>query len=152
MEILNTFDPRTTEFYINKIEKLTPETQAQWGKMDVAQMLAHVNVSYDMAFGKVVPKYNFMTKFMLKLFVKGIVVGEKPYKESSQTAPAFVISDKKDFEVEKKNLIDNIRMTESKGVEHFEGFESTGFGKLTAKEWSNLFSKHLAHHLTQFGV
>lgn len=152
MEILNTFDPKTTEVFINRIEKLTPETKSKWGKMNVAQMLAHVCVSYDMAYGKVKPKYNFLTKFMLKTFVKGFVVGKKPYKKSSQTAPAFVIADERNFKIEKDRLIANIKLTESKGASHFEGLESSGFGVLTAKEWSNLFAKHLDHHLTQFGV
>jgi hypothetical protein len=45
-----------------------------------------------------------------------------------------------------------IKETEAKGVEYFEGKESEGFGKLTAKEWSNLFYNHLNHHFNQFGV
>ncbi len=152
MEIPYTFDPKTTEHYLNRIEKLTPETQAKWGKMNVAQMLAHLNVSYDITYGKTQVKYNFFTKLILKNFIKGIVVGEKPYKKNGQTAPAFVVADQRDFDTEKEILIDYIKLTESKGEGYFEGLENSGFGVLTAKEWSNMFSKHLNHHLSQFGV
>ena len=152
MEIQYTFDPKTTEHFINRIEKLTPETQALWGKMSVAQMLAHVSIAYDMTYGKTVLKYNIFTRGLLKLIVKKMVVGEKPYKKNNSTAPVFLIKDERQFEAEKKILIDYIKLTESKGESHFDGLDNTSFGKLSAKEWSNLFSKHLDHHLSQFGV
>jgi hypothetical protein len=152
MEIPYTFDSKTTEAYINRIEKLTPETQALWGKMDVAQMLAHISIAYDMTYGKINLKYNVLTKGMLKLLVKKMVVSDKPYKKNNSTAPVFKIADKREFETEKKILIDYIKLTESKGESHFEGLENTSFGKMTAKEGSNLFSKHMDHHLKQVGV
>ena len=34
--------------YINRINNLTPETQRKWGKMSVDQVLAHLNVAYDL--------------------------------------------------------------------------------------------------------
>jgi hypothetical protein len=38
---------------------------------------------------------------MMKLFVKNIVVGEKPYAKNSRTAPEFIIANQRDFEKEK---------------------------------------------------
>lgn len=69
-----------------------------------------------------------------------------------QTAPAFIIRDERTFELEKQRLIDFIRKTSSLGTTHFEGRESLSFGVLTSREWSNMFYKHLDHHLGQFGV
>jgi len=40
----------------------------------------------------------------------------------------------------------------SLGALYFEGRESLSFGKLTSKEWNNLFYKHIDHHFTQFGI
>ncbi|MCB9189951.1 MAG: DUF1569 domain-containing protein [Flavobacteriales bacterium] len=152
MQILNTFDPATTEIMINRIDKIKPDTLPQWGKMNAPQMLAHLNVAYAIAYGDMEAKYNPIAKFMLKLLVKNIVVGDKPYSKNSRTAPAFLIADEREFEKEKSRLIEYIKKTESNGTSYFEGKESASFGKLTAKEWSNMFSKHLDHHLTQFGV
>ena len=42
MKIKNMFDPSVKQEVIDRINKLTAQTQRQWGKMDVAQMLAHV--------------------------------------------------------------------------------------------------------------
>jgi len=42
MEVKNLFDPVVKQKIIDRINKLTPQTKQQWGKMNVAQMLAHV--------------------------------------------------------------------------------------------------------------
>jgi hypothetical protein len=148
----NIFTPEVNQEVIARINKLTPETKAQWGKMNVSQMLAHSNVTYEMAYGNKHAKPKGIMKFVLKFFIKGIVVGEKPYKKNSQTAPAFLMTTEKDFEAEKIRLIDYLNKTQQLGEAHFDQKESLSFGKLSATEWNNMFYKHLDHHLTQFGV
>ena len=69
--------------------------------MSVDQMLAHCNVTYEFLYEEIHPKPNAFKKFLLKAFVKNIVVSEKPYKKSSQTAPEFVMKGTKNFEEEK---------------------------------------------------
>lgn len=135
-----------------RIDKLTPETAPVWGKMNVAQMLAHLNVQYEMAYTDKHPKAGGFKQFMLKLFVKNAVVGPKPFPKNSRTAPQFVIADEKDFDTEKKRLVDFIRKTQELGESYFEGKDSNSFGVLTVDEWSNSFQKHNDHHLQQFGV
>lgn len=150
--MINILLQKGSETFIDRIEKLTPMTKPNWGKMDVAQMLAHCNVTYEMAYEDKHPKPNFFMKFILKLFVKNAVVSEKPYPKNGQTAPQFIIKGDKDFEVEKARLIEYIKKSVALGEAHFEGKESHSFGKLNKTEWNNMFSKHLDHHLTQFGV
>jgi len=148
----NIFDAQVTQEIIGRINQLTPETQPQWGKMNVVQMLAHCNVTYEMVYTDKHPKATGLKKFMLKLFVKSVVVNEKPYPKNSRTAPQFLISDERVFATEKQRLIDYINKTQQLGGAHFEGKESNSFGALTQTEWNNSFYKHLEHHLTQFGV
>jgi hypothetical protein len=150
--LLNTFESSTTESVLKRLEKVSFDTVPQWGKMNAAQMLAHLNVAYDYSSGKLVAKNSWLAKIMLKAFVKKIVVSEKPYAKNSRTAPDFLITTSKEFEVEKSKLIAYIKDTEQKGSAYFEGKESASFGPLTAKEWSNMFYKHIDHHFTQFGV
>lgn len=149
----NIFDKKVTAELLERIEKLTPETQAQWGKMNVAQMLAHCNVAYEFVFeeGKH-PKPKGFKKFLIKLFAKKIVVGDKAYKKNSRTAPEFMIADAREFEKEKNRLTDYMNKTLELGENHFHNRESHSFGVLTKQEWSNMFFKHLDHHLSQFGV
>lgn len=148
----NVFNQTEAAELINRINQLTPTTERRWGKMTVAQMLAHCNVTYEMVYENIHPKPNTFMKFILKNLVKSKVVGEKPYPHNNRTAPQFIIKGDKDFEQEKKRLVDYINKTQQLGEAHFDGKESHSFGALTKREWNNMFYKHLDHHLTQFGV
>jgi hypothetical protein len=152
MALPNIFTKSVAEGVIQRINNLTPTTQGLWGKMAVAQMLAHCCVTYEMLFETKHPKPNGFVRFMLKMFVKDAVVNEKPYKKNSRTAPAFLITDAKNFDDEKKRLINYIQKTQALGENHFDNKESHSFGNLTKTEWNNMFYKHLDHHLMQFGV
>lgn len=90
--------------------------------------------------------------FILKTFIKNKVVNDSPYPRNIRTAPQFLIKGNCNFELEKERLISYIKKTQELGVNEFEGKESLSFGKLTSKEWNNMFAKHLDHHLKQFGV
>jgi hypothetical protein len=146
------FHPDTTLELVERLNNLTPESQPLWGSMNVAQMLAHCNVTYEMVYTDKHPKPKVLMKFILKNFVKKSVVGDKPYPKNGRTAPAFKIVDEREFDKEKQQLINHIIQTQELGASHFDGKESHSFGALSIKEWNNLFYKHLDHHLTQFGV
>ncbi|MFM2225803.1 MAG: hypothetical protein RJA07_2005 [Bacteroidota bacterium] len=148
----NIFDKTVSTEVVNRIQSLTADTKPVWGTMSVDKMLAHCNVTYEFLYDNIHAKPNGVKKFILKLFVKNIVVSEKPYKKSSQTAPEFIIKDNKNFEQEKKRLVDYINKTQQLGEAHFDGKESHSFGTLNKTEWNNMFYKHLDHHLSQFGV
>ena len=123
-----------------------------WGKMSLNQMLAHCNVSYEFVYEDKHKKPGAFKKWLLKTFVKASVVGEKPYKKSTPTAPEFIIKDERDFDHEKQRLINYLNRTAELGGSYFDGRESHSFGVLTVPEWNIMFYKHLNHHLTQFGV
>jgi hypothetical protein len=148
----NIFEPEITEGVISRINKLKPETQRNWGKMTVSQMLAHCCVPYEMVYDNIHPIAGELKTFFMKLLIKNTVVGTKPYKHNSPTAPAFYIKDERDFEKEKGRLVTYLKKTQELGSDYFDGKKSNSFGKLTDSEWNVLFYKHIDHHLTQFGV
>lgn len=148
----NLFDLNESNEVIDRINQLTSNSKNLWGKMNVDQMLAHCNVPYDFVYTDKYPKPNAFKKFMIKLLAKNAVVGNKPFPKNSRTAPEFIMSDKKNFEVEKKVLIDNIKKTQKLGESYFENKESHSFGALSIQEWNTMFFKHLDHHLKQFGA
>jgi len=152
MALPNIFSQDVSNQIIERIQALKPNSLPLWGKMTVAQMLAHCNVTYEMVFENKHPKPNFLLQLILRRFVKKIVTSEVPYKRNSRTAPAFLITSNKDFETEKSRLIYHIQQTQQLGETHFDQKQSHSFGALTTTEWNNMFYKHLDHHLTQFGV
>lgn len=148
----NIFTQETVSEIVDRINNLNADTKENWGKMNVAQMLAHCNVTYEMVYDDNHPKPNVILKFILTKLVKNKVVSEKPYPKNGKTAPQFLIKEDKDFDAEKLRLIDYIEKTKDLGVDHFDGKASHSFGDLKANEWNNMFYKHLDHHLNQFGV
>lgn len=153
MALPNIFDAQVCNEMIARIQKLTPASTPQWGKMNVAQMLAHCNVAYEMAYEPTKhAQPGAFKKWILKMLVKPTVVGEKMYKKNSHTAPQFIMTEEKNFETEKNRLIQYIEKTQAIGAKGFEQKEAHSFGKLSATEWNNMLYKHLEHHLTQFGV
>lgn len=146
------YEKQTLDELLTRIEKLSPEFRPLWGKMNVAQMLAHNNVAFDITYGRTPASYNFLMRWMLKTFVKPIVTGDKPYEKNSRTAPVFVVSDERDFVKEKAELVTNFKRFHADGAAAYEGKESASFGKMTSQEWSTQFWKHMDHHLRQFGV
>ncbi len=148
----NIFQQETVSQIMERINKLNPNSKANWGKMNVGQMLTHCNVTYEMVYTDKHKKPNAFLKFILKKLVKNKVVSDKPYPKNGKTAPQFIIKNEKNFDIEKQRLIDYIEKTKNLGESHFEGKESHSFGVLSSYEWNNMFYKHLDHHLNQFGV
>lgn len=148
----NIFDKTVSEEIIERINLLTPNSIPNWGKMNVGQMLAHCNVTYELIYENNVSKPKGLKKWLLKKLVKNLVVNEKSYAKNGRTAPEFLITDTKEFDQEKERLISYINQTQQLGGVHFHNKESHSFGNLTTQEWNNMFYKHLNHHLTQFGV
>lgn len=146
------FAPAGIHSMRRRIESLTPETKPRWGKMSVSEMLAHVNVAYEMVYTDKHPRPNPIMRWVLRKIVKQRVVGPTPYPHNTPTAPAFRITDPRDFTVEQERLLGYLEQVAADGRGAFEGRESPSFGPLTATEWNMLFAKHLDHHLTQFGV
>ena len=148
MEIKNLFDSSVKQGIVSRINKLTLQSQRQWGKMDVAQMLAHCQMPLGVAVGKHKLKGSFFIKLIGPLFKKKLF-DDKPYKQGLPTDKSFKMTDPKDFEKEKQNLIQMINdFSETTMSDEPHPF----FGKLTKEEWSKGTWKHMDHHLRQFGV
>ncbi len=152
MALPNIFHKIETDKIIQRINNLTPDSRPNWGRMNVAQMLAHCNVTYEMIYENIHPKPNALMRIILKLLVKNKVVSETAYKQNSPTAPQFIKKETHNFETEKKRLIGYITKTQQLGEAHFDNKESLSFGPLTKTEWNNMLYKHLHHHFSQFGV
>ena len=149
MEVKNLFDPAVKQDIIVRINKLTPESKPLWGKMNVSQMLAHLQVPIGVADGTQKLKRTLFGRIVGPM-VKSIIYNDKPFKRSLPTDPSFVMfGSEKDFETEKQKLLVMVNnFTETAIVNETHVF----FGKLTKEQWSKGTWKHLDHHLQQFGV
>jgi hypothetical protein len=146
------FDPKVVTEFVNRIEKLSPESQAQWGKMNVSQMLAHCAILLETTLGEYNTKpANFAIRLMGRFF-KPFVTSEKPFNKNTPTNPEFVVADPREFKKEKERFISNIKRLSQAGEAIVNNRVHPFFGKMNAQEWNTLTSKHIEHHLQQFGV
>ena len=146
------YEQKTVEALAQRIGKLSKLSSAIWGKMKVAQMLAHCCIPYEQIFGERNDRISGIMKFLMRYVFKKSMVNEVPYKQSLPTAPFFIMADDKDFEKEKKRLLNYINKCQQLGADGLVKQKHQALGMLKALEWNNLLYKHLDHHLRQFGV
>ena len=91
MKIQNIYSAPVSEQFIARIEKISANTPNQWGKMNASQMMAHCNVSYDMAFDDNYKKSNALLRFILKNLAKKGLVNDASLSKNSSTATEMVI-------------------------------------------------------------
>ena len=147
----NLFEKETVDEVVGRIDKLQPTAPRQWGKMDVAQMMAHCSAAMEMASGKNNPPRMFIGRLLGPL-VKPIYTSEKPFSQGNPTEKSLVVGDTREFSREQVRLKECVREFlqggEAKCTRHPHPF----FGALTPYEWSRGMYKHLDHHLRQFGA
>jgi len=147
----NLFEQEAVDEVISRIGTLQPATQRQWGKMDVAQMMAHCSGALDMAAGRLNPPRLFIGRLIGRL-VKPIYSNEKPFSQNNPTDPKLVVSDQRDFRREQEQLKLKIQHFHDGGEAQCTRHPHPFFGNLTPQEWSRGMYKHLDHHLRQFGA
>lgn len=146
----NLFEPATAAEVISRIQKLHPTSQAQWGKMNVAQMLAHCQAPMEVYFGEKKVKRQLMGILFGKMVIKKLL-SDKPWRKSLPTAREFKIADARDFEVEKNKLVGIVSRFSEEGYT-ITSFTHPFFGKMSSQEYALFNYRHLNHHLQQFGV
>ena len=80
----NLFEPETVDEVIARIDKLQAASQRQWGKMDVAQMMAHCSITMEIASGKLNLPRVFVGR-LIAPFLKSIYTNEKPFAKNGPT-------------------------------------------------------------------
>lgn len=142
-------EPSYKDIY-NRVEAITPQNVRQWGKMDLAQMLAHLSNALEEAIGTAPTKD--VSNFLTKNLVRWAALSRKPFSKNLPTAPTYLVTDERSFDIEKKRLLENITKFYEKGQKMGEFVSHPAFGKLSKEDWGLLSWKHLDHHLRQFSA
>jgi len=151
MTMKSLFNPADRESLSLRLAALEPDALRHWGKMDPAQMLLHCAIGLKAGTGDQPMKQVLLGKLVTP-FIRGRVLGEKPFRRNVHTDPTFVVSDRRDFEEERTRLATQIDRFCQRGPEAAGKQTHAFFGRLSGEEWGRLMYKHLDHHLRQFGV
>lgn len=150
--INNLYDPTAVSEIMARIEKLTPASRGQWGKMNVAQMLAHCNISLETAMGKnVLPPAFFLGRLIGKMMRAG-ALSEKPFGKGAPSDKSYVFEAGLDFDEQKIKVKASLQAFMQDGPAGCTTHPHPFFGHFTPGEWAVFQWKHMDHHLRQFGV
>jgi hypothetical protein len=145
---LNLLEPQVKKELISRIQSLQPGTKPLWGKMNAAQMLAHLSAQIRVALGIDELPFSLAGKLFHR-FLKKQVLTENPYGRGLPTAKSFVIRHQPEFEKSRSELIGYI---DSFSAPNLTQKPHPYFGPMTPEEWGKGTWKHIDHHLKQFGV
>ncbi len=147
----NLFEAVTVGHVKERLGKLRPDSKPLWGKMDVAQAVAHCAAAMEWAVGLQLPPRR-LVGLLFGRFAKVMIVKEIPMPRNSRTDRRLLVKDKRDFEVERQRLGELIDRFVTAGPAGCTTHPHSLFGKLTPTEWAALMYQHLDHHLRQFQV
>ncbi|MEP6727373.1 MAG: DUF1569 domain-containing protein [Bacteroidota bacterium] len=147
----NIFEPAASAAILQRLQKLQPGTAAQWGKMNVAQMMAHCQVPIVCSLGDRIQRQSLMGMLFDRIAKKQILK-DTPFRKNLPTDASFMIKDKWDFEKERQLLRALIQRLAVADPVVTAQRPRPFFGKMTGSELGMLTWKHLDHHLGQLGV
>lgn len=148
----NVLLPTTVSQLKERIQQLTPDSKAQWGKMTVYQMLKHCSETTEASLGQKTWKRSFMGRLFGKMILNQLIKGDSLFPKHQPTYPGFVAKGEGDFDMQKAHLISLVEKYLHITSNDLEGRVHPFFGPMTANEWNRLTYKHFDHHLRQFGV
>ena len=138
------------------LQNITEQTQPLWGKMNAQQMVEHLtdffNVSTEKIIFPLVTAEEHLPKYREFLY------SDKEFRENTK-APASVLGEEplplraptmQKAKDKLKDAVDNF-------INYFDAVKGKTtlhpvFGQLSFDEWLLLHSKHIRHHLRQFGA
>ncbi|MCW3093396.1 MAG: hypothetical protein JWP81_4465 [Ferruginibacter sp.] len=112
----NLFDKNSYDEIRVRLDMLTPASQRKWGKMQVAQMLAHVAQAFKVPLSKKKLPRTFLGR-LLGWMIRSKLYNDSPWKQNLPTAPDFKITDLREFEAEKKKLVELVDAFHNAGPE-----------------------------------
>ena len=80
------FDQPTRKALIARIKTLDESSKANWGSMNVYQMLKHCTVVEEMYLGKTKYKRMFLGRILGKMALKKMTKDESPMQQNAPTA------------------------------------------------------------------
>lgn len=136
---------------IARMDKLTPETTALWGKMHAAQMLSHVHEPLMILKGEKQLKFTLLGMLFGK-YLKKKYLRDRGFGKNLPTHEQFKISDSRQFADEKAKLTKTLQEILNQGPSIVTKEKHPFFGVMTPEEWDDMMYLHLNHHFTQFGI
>jgi hypothetical protein len=135
---------------ITRIQKLSAGSTAQWGKMNVYEMIQHCTVWGERVLNDVKEKHSLIGRIFGQIVLRKVLKDEAPLGKNSPTSPAYRMN----------GMTGDVEAAKAKWIAQMDEFESYTtqqylhdfFGMMTREQIGQLGFKHVDHHLRQFGA
>ena len=144
------FDTDTRVRLLGRIERLSPNTHRQWGKMSPAEMQVHIGDGLRIALGTkhCAPKNGPLKWPPVRWLVIHSLI---PWPKGAPTAPELLNPATAAWDADSAQLLADIKVITAHGEAH-DWAPHPAFGKLSGHSWGVLMWRHIDHHLRQFGL
>ena len=138
---------------VERIERLTPESQRRWGTLTAAEMLCHLGDAGDAVLRRRIPPGAVPGKPRPPLFKWVMLYSPIPFPQGVETRPGVDPRREgtrpSDFAQDRNRVVDGLRaITIASPADlspsHFR------FGAMSLGDWHHWAYKHVDHHLRQF--
>jgi uncharacterized protein DUF1569 len=144
------WDPGDPEAMLARLDRLTPDAKARWGRFTCTDMVAHLNESMRMALGDITPTPK---RIPIRFFpLKQLILYVLPFPRGAPTAPELIARSGRAVWADEVKMFRELmarlvaRSDDTKWPSH------PAFGSMSRRSWGVLGHKHLSHHFTQFGA
>ncbi|WP_158821631.1 DUF1569 domain-containing protein [Granulicella sp. S156] len=148
----NLFEAVTVNEIQERMAHLKPDSEPQWGKMNVSQMLAHCSAWMEMVVGLNSPPRSLIGRIFGRVAKAKVLGGEEPIGRNMPSEKSLIVSDEREFVSERDRLLKWTDTFAAGGPSGCTTHPHCFFGPMTPLEWASLAYKHLDHHLRQFGA
>ncbi|MCZ8285554.1 MAG: DUF1569 domain-containing protein [Bacteroidia bacterium] len=142
------YNKTNREELIARMNRLTPEHKAQWGKMTAYQMLKHCCMNEQLLLGKKTYPRLFVGRLFGKLALNNMLKNDAPLSKNSPTHPSMKITGAGDFDAQRREWIELLNQYDPSTT---AAFTHPFFGLMTTEQIGRSVYKHTDHHLRQFG-
>lgn len=147
LKMKTVFDQATRDQLISRINMLSEVSTAQWGRMNIYQMVKHCRLWEEMILRGKKYKQAFIGRLFGRMALKSVLKDESPLRRNTPTLPELRITGNGAVSCEKSKWIALIGE-----YAHFSNtdFVHPFFGRMTKEQIGYLAYKHTDHHLRQF--
>lgn len=145
------FNENDRNALIGRIQMLHAQSTAQWGKMNVQQMIQHCINADDMILQNKKFKLSFIGRLIGPRMLRNELKDDRPLPKNTPTIDSL----KSDVVDEPLEQLKNTWISRLNNYAHYDqpdySFLHPFFGKMTKKQIGQHMYKHADHHLRQFG-
>jgi hypothetical protein len=135
---------------LRRLDTLSPETPARWGRMNAHQMVCHLIDAVESSFAPSPP--TVATGPLTRAPLKWLVINVLPWPRGKlESPPDLLVTVPTDWDADMARLHTAVERVAARGAAGAWP-ASDVFGSLSGREWGALLRTHMNHHLRQFGA